>query len=92
MAQINFKEYDKQNPQIWDAFKEFAYQAKHVKGFKHYSANGIFELIRWHTPVKGGGNFKISNNYRPDYARKMMEMYPEFEGFFRVKELKAPRS
>ena len=88
---IDFKSYDEKNPEIWAAFIKFAKQAK-ARGFKNYSANGIFEIIRWHTAVDGGETFKISNNYRPDYARKMMKEFPEFEGFFRVKELKADRS
>ena len=88
---IDFKKYDKENPHVWQGFVKFAKEAK-SKGFKNYSANGIFEILRWHTGVNGNDQFKISNNYRPDYARKMMEVYPEFEGFFRVKQLKAKRS
>ena len=88
---IDFKKYDKENPHIWEGFFKYAKQAK-AKGFKNYSANGIFEIMRWHTGIHGNGEYKISNNYRPDYARKMMKEYPEFEGFFRVKELTAPRS
>jgi len=88
---IDFKKYDEENPQIWEGFMKFAKKAK-ARGFKNYSANGIFEIMRWETGIEGKGEFKISNNYRPDYARKMMKLYPAFEGFFRVKELKAPRS
>lgn len=90
MAVIDFKKYDEENPQIWEAFKKYAFEAK-AKGFKHYSANGIFEIIRWHTKVSGGGEFKISNNYRPDYARKLMRIYPDYKDFFAIKPLKAPR-
>ena len=88
---INFKKYDVENPQVWSQFKRFAFEAKE-KGFNNYSAKGIFELIRWYTGVKGTGNYKLCNNYTPDYARKMMREHPEFEGFFRVKQLKAKRS
>jgi len=72
---IDFKTYDNENPEIWEKFKWFSFQAK-AKGFKRYSANGIFELIRWHSMTAGNDGFKINNNYRPDYARKMMRMYP----------------
>jgi len=87
---INFKKYDEENPDIWNMFVIYANKAKD-KGFDKYSANGIFELIRWHTTVRGTEGYKISNNYRPDYARKMMEVHPEFKGFFRVKALSAER-
>lgn len=79
-----FQEYDRENPQIWKAFVKYAKQAK-ARGFKHYSAKGIFEIIRWHTGVSGNGEFKLNNNYHAGYARKMMKMYPEFEGFFRIR-------
>lgn len=87
---IDFNRYDEENPHIWKAFVKYSKEAK-AKGFKNYSANGIFEIMRWHTSIEGSGAYKISNNYRPDYARKMMREYPEFQGFFRIKELKAPR-
>jgi hypothetical protein len=86
----DFESYDRDNPEIWKGFVKFARQAK-AKGFKHYSAYGIFEIMRWHTGVRGDGEFKLQNNYRPDYARKMMRTYPEFKGFFRIRELSVIR-
>jgi hypothetical protein len=83
---IDFEKYDNENPQVWEGFKKYAFEAK-KKGFKNYSANGIFEILRWHTPITGNDQYKISNNYKPDYARKMMDIYPDFEGFFRTKNL-----
>ena len=88
---INFEKYDKENPQIWKMFVKIAMQAK-MKGFKTYSANGIFEIMRWETRVTGNDEFKVNNNYRPDYARKMMSEYPAFKGFFRIREIKAVRN
>lgn len=87
---IDFLKYDQENPEIWRLFKKYALQAKE-KGFSNYSANGIFEIIRWHTTGRGNDGFKVNNNYRPDYSRKMMSFYPSFEGFFRVRETKALR-
>jgi len=88
---IDFKTYDEENPKIWALFVHYASQAKQ-KGFTRYSANGIFEVIRFHTGVSGNDGFKINNNYRPDYARKMEEMFPEFKGFFQKRQLKALRN
>ena len=81
----NFEFYDKQNPHIWDLFVKYSFQAKN-KGFKNYSSKSIFEIIRWHTKASGNDGFKINNNYTPFYARKIMKCYPEFEGFFRLRE------
>lgn len=92
MAEINFEKYHRENPEIYDKFIYYARLTK-AKGFKNYSANGIFELIRWHTGIKGNDCFKINNIYRPDYARKAMADFPnEFKGFFRIRETKAPRT
>ena len=87
---INFKKYDSENPEIWRMFIEFTKEAKQ-KGFNNYSAKGIFEIIRWHTGVNGNDLFKLNNNYHADYARKAMELYPEFKGFFKIRELKTNR-
>jgi len=85
-----FEQYHKENPNIYKAFVNYAYEAK-KKGFSNYSAKSLFEIIRWHTPIKADGVFKINNNYAPDYARKMMDEYESFKGFFRVRTLKAKR-
>tara|TARA_R110002153_G_scaffold186178_1_gene339327 strand:+ start:1299 stop:1592 length:294 start_codon:yes stop_codon:yes gene_type:complete len=83
-----FKDYHKQNPEVYKLFKQFAQQAK-FSGKTHYSANSIFERIRWHVEVETlGDRFELNNNYRPYYARKLMIDYPEtFAGFFAVMAL-----
>lgn len=88
---IDFQKYDSENPEIWDMFKRIAREAK-LKGFKHYSANGIFEIIRWETKVSGKDGFKVNNNFRADYARKLMAQDPEFLDFFRIRETKTGRA
>ena len=83
--EINFNKYHNDNPGIYEKFVHYA-RLRKDRGFKNYSANGIFELIRWHTGVNGNDCFKINNIYRPDYARKIMEDFPnEFAGFFRIR-------
>ena len=86
----DFKKYDKENPAIWEAFVNLTKKTK-SRGFDNYGAKGIFELIRWHTGAMGNDGFKINNNFAPDYARKMMVNYPEFNGFFRVRNLQKER-
>jgi len=81
---MDFQQYDNENDEIWTAFVHYTNLTIH-KGFNHYSAKGIFELIRWHSNAKGMGTFKINNNYSADYARKFMKVYPRHEGFFRTR-------
>lgn len=95
MKKYNFEEYHKQNPHVYAKFLEVAFEAK-KRGFKTYSAEGIIEVIRWETAVSAKSDkdhFKINNNAAPDYARLIMKELPdEFGGFFKVRELKKPRS
>lgn len=50
----SFEDYHQQTPNVWLQFEKFTIQTIH-RGFNHYSAKGIFELIRWHTGVTTGG-------------------------------------
>jgi hypothetical protein len=72
---------------VYELFKRFAFEVIR-RGHKHYSANAIFERIRWHTDIETNGDpFKLSNNHRAYYARLFMHDHPEYEGFFRTKEI-----
>lgn len=78
--------FDDDNPHIWDLFLKYTREMPH-SGRTRYSANMIFERIRWHTTVETRGtDFKISNDFRAYYSRKIMALHPEFRGFFSVKE------
>lgn len=85
---LSFKKYNKKNPLVWGLFVKYSKEAR-KKGFKTYSAKGIFEIIRWHTEINGTEGFKLNNNYHPDYARKLMKTYPKFQGFFKIRERKS---
>lgn len=84
---MTFDQYHDKSPQVWHLFQKFAKEAK-SKGFKNYSAKGIFELIRWHTAAQGADRFKLNNNFHADYARKLMAEASEFDGFFRTRSKK----
>lgn len=79
--------FHKQHPEVWELLQRFSAEMK-SRGFQHYSINGIFERIRWEKDIGGNGEtqFKLNNNYRAFYARRFMRMYPEYEGFFRIRE------
>ncbi len=91
-----FEEYHKENPGIYLEFKELTLKLI-GRGRTYYGANGIIEVIRYHRITKATGyaqdpekstDFKVNNNYAPDYARKFMSEYPQFNGFFRTRQLK----
>lgn len=83
----NVVEYDIQNPHIYEAFKEMTFKTIQ-RGFKNYSANGVFEVLRWHTGVSGNDEYKLNNDYRAFYARKFAKEFPEHKDFFRTRKSK----
>lgn len=74
--------YHKDNPQVFREFERLTFQTIE-KGFKHYSAKGILELIRWHTGVRAKDQFKVNNNATAFYARLFEQINPQYKGFFR---------
>ena len=62
------------------------------RGYQNYSSKAIFERIRWETDtpdVDGKSTFKLSNNHTTWYARKFMETFPQYKGFFRTRPRKS---
>lgn len=81
--------YDNNNPQVYDLFKQFAWELKST-GHKRGSASMIFERMRWHTMLNtksesGLPRLKLNNVYRAHYARKLMTEDPRFIGFFETR-------
>lgn len=84
-----FKQYHAENPHIYEYFKRYALRSIE-RGFTHLSAEFIFNVIRWETPVTASGeDFKINNNAKPFYARLFMREFEQYEGFFRKRNSKA---
>jgi hypothetical protein len=82
--------YHQKNPEVWEYFVKFTMDRIN-RGFKKYSARGVFHRIRWETafPTEDpqGKGFRISNNHSPYYAREFMKRYPQYQGFFNTSEL-----
>ena len=83
--------WHKKNPKVWNLFVIFSFEAIKA-GHKHYSHWAVMQRIRWHTDVETKGDkFKISNDWFAYYARLFHAIYPEYNGFFRIKPLKSER-
>lgn len=91
MSDLKYKwwEYHKENPHVYELVEKFTFDVIQ-RGYDRYSINSIFERIRWHTDIDTEGDkFKISNNHRAYYARYFMYLHPQYDGFFKTKELRS---
>jgi hypothetical protein len=82
----DFREYDNAHPEIWESFSRHAFELI-AMGRKHYGAKAIMEVIRFHTAVRGGDDFKINNIYTAYYARKFAAAHPKYRDFFQYRKV-----
>ncbi len=83
------QDFHRQHPKVWTLFVKFTHEMI-ARGFNHYSAQAIFERIRWETDeadVDGRSSFKINNNHISIYARWYMATFPQHRGFFRIRKM-----
>jgi hypothetical protein len=84
-----FVKYHTTHPEVWVLFKRLAKEAM-MTGIKHYSAYAIVHQIRWHYNIERTDiNFKIADKNVPFYARMLIAVSPEYEGFFRINKLRS---
>lgn len=85
----SFSKFHENNPDIWKLFQRFALDVIN-SGQDRYSANAIFERIRWHVEIDTkGSEVKLSNNHRAYYARLFHLAHPQHDGFFRNRRLRS---
>lgn len=79
--------YHEQHPEVWSLFVKFSFDLVN-RGFKNYSVSGVFDRIRWESGAGEDGvcKFKISNDYKPFYARRFNRMYPGANNFYRMRK------
>lgn len=77
--------FRKQNPQVWEAFVEMAKESVDFKD--RFSAEAIFNILRWNTNKRGedGSKYKINNNYKSFFARWFMQEYPQYGEIFETR-------
>ena len=89
--QERFEEFHQEHPQVYREFKAIAEQL-YDKGWRHYGAGTIYEVLRYHSDTADGRDaepYKLNNNYRSRYARRLMAEDPRFQGFFETRSLRS---
>ena len=84
-----FEEFHKAHPEIYEYLVRLALEA-YRKGFRHYGIGALWERMRWHFQVERDmeEDFKLNNNYRSRYARKIIDNHPELAEFFELRALR----
>jgi hypothetical protein len=81
--------WDAENPDFYSLFERFALELARA-GKTALGARLVGERIRWETTLQTAGDeFKINDHFHPIYARRFMDDYPEFDGLFRTREVRA---
>ncbi len=83
-----FKLFHAANPHVYRLLKQLALEMR-ASGRERYGIGGLFERLRWEYAIKTSGEFKLNNNYRALYARKLMAEERELAGFFQTRTRKA---
>ncbi len=77
-----FKLFHEQNPHVYERIVSITRDLK-LRGWKRAGIAMIFERLRWLYAIQtSGDDYKLNNDFRALYARKVMQEYPEFNGFF----------
>jgi hypothetical protein len=87
--QQRFDIFDRNNPLIYELLVAGAHDAI-GEGHKAFGIAFIFERIRWKLPIQTyGEDFKLNNDYRARYVRKIESNEPGLVGFFRKRSLRS---
>lgn len=84
-----FEKFDQEHPEVYAALVRLARDWLSV-GHRKLGIATLFERLRWEWHVTGltdRDGFKLNNNYRSLYARKIMSENPDLDGLFETRTL-----
>lgn len=82
----DFLDFDAANPQIWKLVLERTFEVIGA-GYGRFAIDEVFNRIRWFKNVEtySDDEFKVNDHHRAFYARKFMQQFPQYAGFFEVR-------
>jgi hypothetical protein len=88
-----FRVWLRENMEIYDAFTQYARDYRSIEHRDIYSANAIWQRIRWDTMMGGSGKddkeWKLNAIYTSFFARLVMAAEPDLEGMFKLRGSKS---
>lgn len=88
-----FREFDRSHPEVYYALVRLAREWMSV-GHARLGIATLFERLRWEWHVTGltdRDGYKLNNNYRALYARKIMAENLDLDGLFETRTLATER-
>lgn len=88
-----FKIFHQDHPEVYHALVRLAKQWRAAGGRKVGIAT-LYEKLRWEWHISGlldADGYKLNNNYKALYARKIMANHPDLDGVFEVRERTATK-
>ena len=71
------------NPKAWEYMKMQA-EASALAG-RRFSIGSLCEHVRWHMFTRGVTGFKLNNNHRAAFARRLIQEVPECKPYISVR-------
>lgn len=85
-----FTKFNKENPKVYDYFKQYFFYLYNRKGWQKVSAKLIIERVRWEVFTSTNDpDFKINNNFTAHYVRLFLRDYPEYDKCFELRSIKS---
>ena len=83
-----FEEFHADNPQV---YRELVRRCRLLKscGIDDYSIAGVYEVVRYDrlTGTRSKDGFKLNNDHRAYYARRIMDNEPDLADFFEIRSV-----
>lgn len=86
-----FNEFHQKNPDVYRALVRMCNDYRNMRGYDaKIGIATLWENLRWHylMRVDTSDQFKLNNNYKPHYARLIMQRNPQLDGIFELREQK----
>lgn len=81
-----FERFDAANPRVFQTLRELAYEWIEQTGRRKLAIATLFEVARWRIAIQTTGEpFRLNNDFRSWYARKLMREVPDLDGVFELR-------
>lgn len=84
-----FVDFHLNNPQVYTDLVDAARSINRYSSKNRLGIGLLYERLRWlhYTGVNGDEPFRLSNDFRAEYARLIMVNEPDLRGMFRIRSL-----